>query len=106
MRDLLVLLDNFKAENIKFRSLCDGIATDRCYVRGGAMVQAMVTIISAFGQFERGQLSERTKADMERRRLPRTGGRTSLSVREGEFSGGAGGAVRARFRSSRLCRHQ
>ncbi|WP_314326156.1 recombinase family protein [Paenarthrobacter ilicis] len=31
---------------------------------GGAMAQAMVTIISAFAQLERDQLSERTKAGM------------------------------------------
>ena len=63
-RHLLELLDDFKARSIKFRSLRDGIATDPDSDLGGAMAQAMVTIISAFAQLERDQLSERTKAGM------------------------------------------
>ena len=63
-RHLLELLDDFKARGIKFRSLHDGIATDPGSDLGGAMAQAMVTIISAFAQLERDQLSERTKAGM------------------------------------------
>ncbi|AFR31216.1 resolvase domain protein (plasmid) [Arthrobacter sp. Rue61a] len=63
-RHLLELLDNFKVRGIKFRSLRDGIATDPASEVGGAMAQAMVTIISAFAQLERDQLSERTKAGM------------------------------------------
>ncbi|MFJ4264592.1 recombinase family protein [Paenarthrobacter nicotinovorans] len=63
-RHLLELLDDFKARGIKFRSLRDGIATDPASEVGGAMAQAMVTIISAFAQLERDQLSERTKAGM------------------------------------------
>ena len=63
-RHLLELLDDFKARGIKFRSLRDGIATDPGSELGGAMAQAMVTIISAFAQLERDQLSERTKAGM------------------------------------------
>lgn len=63
-RHLLELLDGFKARGIKFRSLRDGIATDPDSELGGAMAQAMVTIISAFAQLERDQLSERTKAGM------------------------------------------
>jgi DNA invertase Pin-like site-specific DNA recombinase len=63
-RHLLELLDGFKAGGIKFRSLRDGIATDPDTELGGAMAQAMVTIISAFAQLERDQLSERTKAGM------------------------------------------
>ncbi|WP_207343961.1 recombinase family protein [Arthrobacter sp. E3] len=63
-RHLLELLDDFKARNIKFRSLRDGIATDPGSDLGGAMAQAMITIISAFVQLERDQLSERTKAGM------------------------------------------
>ncbi|MCY0905778.1 recombinase family protein [Arthrobacter sp. H14-L1] len=63
-RHLLELLDDFKADGIKFRSLRDGIATDPASELGGAMAQAMVTIISAFAQLERDQLSERTKAGM------------------------------------------
>ncbi|MET4622821.1 DNA invertase Pin-like site-specific DNA recombinase [Arthrobacter sp. 2762] len=63
-RHLLELLDDFKVRGIKFRSLRDGIATDPASEVGGAMAQAMVTIISAFAQLERDQLSERTKAGM------------------------------------------
>ena len=63
-RHLLELLDGFKARGIKFRSLRDGIATDPASEVGGAMAQAMVTIISAFAQLERDQLSELTKAGM------------------------------------------
>lgn len=63
-RHLLELLDVFKARGVKFRSLRDGIATDPENDLGGAMAQAMVTIISAFAQLERDQLSERTKAGM------------------------------------------
>ncbi|MFE4080422.1 recombinase family protein [Paenarthrobacter sp. YIM B13468] len=49
-RHLLELLDDFKVRGIKFRSLRDGIATDPASEVGGAMAQAMVTIISAFAQ--------------------------------------------------------
>lgn len=63
-RHLLELLDDFKARGIKFRSLRDGIATDPESDLGGAMAQGMVTIIAAFAQLERDQLSERTKAGM------------------------------------------
>jgi DNA invertase Pin-like site-specific DNA recombinase len=63
-RHLLELLDDFKSRGIKFRSLRDGIATDPDSEIGGAMAQAMVTIISAFAQLERDQLSERTRAGM------------------------------------------
>jgi DNA invertase Pin-like site-specific DNA recombinase len=63
-RHLLELLDDFKSRGIKFRSLRDGIATDPDSEVGGAIAQAMVTIISAFAQLERDQLSERTRAGM------------------------------------------
>lgn len=63
-RHLLELLDDFKARGIKFRSLRDGIATDPDTELGAAIDQAMVTIISAFAQLERDQLSERTRAGM------------------------------------------
>ena len=63
-RHLLELLDDFKSRGIKFRSLRDGIATNPDSELGGAMAQAMVTIISAFAQLERDQLSERTRAGM------------------------------------------
>lgn len=63
-RNLLELLDTFKAKGIKFRSLRDGITTDPDTELGGAMAQAMITIISAFAQLERDQLSERTRAGM------------------------------------------
>jgi DNA invertase Pin-like site-specific DNA recombinase len=63
-RHLLELLDGFTAQGIKFRSLRDGIITDPDSELGGAMARAMVTIISAFAQLERDQLSERTRAGM------------------------------------------
>ncbi|MEC3853131.1 recombinase family protein [Paenarthrobacter ureafaciens] len=63
-RHLLELLDDFEARGIKFRSVRDGIATDPDSEVGGAMAQAMVTIIAAFAQLERDQLSERTRAGM------------------------------------------
>ena len=63
-RHLLELLDDFKSRGIKFRSLRDGIATDPDSEVGGAIAQAMITIISAFAQLERDQLSERTRAGM------------------------------------------
>ena len=63
-RHLLELLDDFKSRGIKFRSLRKGIATDPDSEVGGGIAQAMVTIISAFAQLERDQLSERTKAGM------------------------------------------
>jgi DNA invertase Pin-like site-specific DNA recombinase len=63
-RNLLELLDTFKAKGIRFRSLRDGITTDPDTELGGAMAQAMITIISAFAQLERDQLSERTRAGM------------------------------------------
>jgi DNA invertase Pin-like site-specific DNA recombinase len=63
-RHLLELLDDFTERGIKFRSLRDGIATDPDSELGGAMAKAMVTIMSAFSQLERDQLSERTRAGM------------------------------------------
>ncbi|QNE48622.1 recombinase family protein (plasmid) [Glaciihabitans sp. INWT7] len=63
-RHLLELLDGFTERGIKFRSLRDGIATDPDSELGGAMAKAMVTIMSAFAQLERDQLSERTRAGM------------------------------------------
>ncbi len=63
-RHLLELLDDFKSRGIKFRSLRDGIVTEPDSEVGGAIAQAMVTIISAFAQLERDQLSERTRAGM------------------------------------------
>ena len=63
-RHLLELLDGFTERGIKFRSLRDGIITDPDGELGGAIARAMVTIISAFAQLERDQLSERTRAGM------------------------------------------
>lgn len=63
-RHLLELLDGFTDRGIKFRSLRDGIVTDPDSEPGGAMARAMVTIMSAFAQLERDQLSERTRAGM------------------------------------------
>jgi DNA invertase Pin-like site-specific DNA recombinase len=61
-RHLLELLDGFTEDGIKFRSLRDSITTDPDSELGGAMAKAMVTIMSAFAQLERDQLSERTRA--------------------------------------------
>ena len=63
-RHLLELLDGFTERGIKFRSLRDSITTDPGSELGGAMAKAMVTIMSAFAQLERDQLSERTRAGM------------------------------------------
>lgn len=64
MRDLLGLLDNVKAHGFKFRSLREGMPPTRAASWVGAMVQAMITIISVFAQLERGQFSVCTKAGM------------------------------------------
>ena len=63
-RHLLELLHGFIDHGINFRSLRDGIATDPDSEPGSAMARAMVTIMSAFAQLERDQLSERTRAGM------------------------------------------
>ncbi|MGP5042939.1 recombinase family protein [Glutamicibacter ardleyensis] len=63
-RHLLELLDGFKDKGYKFTSLRDGISTDPSNEVGSAMAKAMITIMSAFAQLERDQLSERTKAGM------------------------------------------
>ena len=63
-RHLLELLDDFKDKGYKFTSLRDGISTDPNNEVGSAMAKAMITIMSAFAQLERDQLSERTKAGM------------------------------------------
>ena len=75
---LFAVLDDFKARSVKFRSLRDGIANGLVWELGGGDAPAMVIVVSAFGQFERGQLYERIKAGIGRRRLPRTRGRTSV----------------------------
>lgn len=65
-RHLLELLDGFKDKGYKFTSLRDGISTDPNNEVGSAMAKAMITIMSAFAQLERDQLSERTKAGMSK----------------------------------------
>src|SRR3954453_12430578 len=57
-RNLLALIDDLEERGVHFRSLTEGITTT------GAMGRAMLTVMSAFGQLERDQLAERTKAGM------------------------------------------
>lgn len=57
-RNLLVLLDDLESRGVHFRSLTEGITTT------GAMGRAMATIMAAFTQLERDQLSERTRAGL------------------------------------------
>ncbi|WP_417235527.1 recombinase family protein [Arthrobacter sp.] len=56
--NLLVLLQDMNARGVHFRSLTEGITTT------GAMGTAMATVMSAFAQLERDQLSERTRAGL------------------------------------------
>lgn len=56
--NLLLLLQDMKARGVHFRSLTEGISTT------GAMGTAMATVMSAFAQLERDQLSERTRAGL------------------------------------------
>ncbi|MDN5879009.1 MAG: recombinase family protein [Micrococcaceae bacterium] len=55
-RNLLLLLSDLESRGVHFRSLTEGVSTT------GAMGTAMLTIMSAFTQLERDQLSERTRA--------------------------------------------
>lgn len=57
-KNLLELLDQLDARGIHFRSLTERITTT------GAMGRAMATIMAAFTQLERDQLSERTRAGL------------------------------------------
>lgn len=56
--NLLLLLSDMEARGVHFRSLTEGITTT------GAMGTAMATIMAAFTQLERDQLSERTRAGL------------------------------------------
>ncbi|MGP5220421.1 recombinase family protein [Arthrobacter rhombi] len=56
--NLLLLLQEMKGRGVYFRSLTEGISTT------GAMGTAMATVMSAFAQLERDQLSERTRAGL------------------------------------------
>ncbi len=89
-RHLLELLDDFKARGVKFRSLRDGrdgIATDPDTELGAAMAQAMVTIISAFAQLDRDQLSERTRAGMAAAAVNgRKAGRREITAEHGKVN--------------------
>lgn len=55
-RNLLLLLSELEARGVHFRSLTEGVSTT------GAMGTAMLTVMAAFTQLERDQLSERTRA--------------------------------------------
>lgn len=57
-QNLLTLLDELEGRGVAFRSLTEGITTT------GAMGRAMATIMAAFTQLERDQLSERTRAGL------------------------------------------
>lgn len=57
-RNLLDLVDEFKAAGVTFRSVTDGISTS------GAMGKAMITIMGALAELERDQIVERTKAGL------------------------------------------
>lgn len=57
-RNLLALLDDLETRGIHFRSVTEGITTT------GPMGRAMATIMGAFTQLERDQLSERTRAGL------------------------------------------
>lgn len=57
-RNLLALIDDLYRRGVHFCSVTEGISTT------GPMVKAMLTVMSAFAQLERGQLAERTRAGM------------------------------------------
>ncbi|OUM45671.1 invertase [Arthrobacter agilis] len=55
-RNLLARIDDLEQRGVHFRSVTEGISTT------GSMGRAMLTVMSAFAQLERGQLAERTRA--------------------------------------------
>lgn len=57
-RNLLLLLADLESRGVHFRSITEGVSTT------GAMGTAMLTIMAAFTQLERDQLSERTRAGL------------------------------------------
>lgn len=81
-RDLLAWLEDLTDEGIGFTSLEDGITLDPAGKgMANAMSMAFMTIISAFSQLERDQLSERTKAGLEVARANgRVGGRAPVEA--------------------------
>lgn len=60
LRDLLNLLEDFRARQIQFRSLTESFNTSTPAGR------AMMQMIGVFAEFERGMISERTKAGTAR----------------------------------------
>lgn len=78
-RNLLLLLADLESRGVHFRSITEGVSTT------GAMGTAMLTIMAAFTQLERDQLSERTRAGWRRRPLlaVRRGGRPPHGRRRG-----------------------
>lgn len=73
-RQLLELVDSLESRDIDFRSLTEGVATT------GPMGKAMLTVMSAFAQLERDQLTERTRAGLAAAAARgRTGGRPSVT---------------------------
>lgn len=72
-RNVLEFLDELEAEDVRFRSLTEDIDTS------GPMGRAMITIISAFAEMERGILIERTQAGLSAARARgHVGGRKPL----------------------------
>lgn len=57
-RNLLGLIDGLEHRGVHFRSITEGISTT------GPMGKAMLTVMSAFAQLERDQLTEHTRAGM------------------------------------------
>jgi DNA invertase Pin-like site-specific DNA recombinase len=57
-RNLLALIDVLEHRGVHFRSVTEGISIT------GLMGRAMLAVMSAFVQFGRDQLAERTRADM------------------------------------------
>lgn len=55
LRNIILLLDDFKRKGIRFTSLQDNISTE------GATGQLMTNILGAFAQFERDLIYERTQ---------------------------------------------
>jgi DNA invertase Pin-like site-specific DNA recombinase len=74
-RHFLELLDEFQRINVQFISLRENIDT------GGPMGRALLVIIGAIAELERGLIVERVKAGMRRAKLDgRTIGRPALAV--------------------------